>query len=204
MKIIVITGPSGSGKTSLAKKLMTELDNSHIISTDDFYKTGYVSNLLSHFINSYFDREVSHNQKLLKKTLNKILKNKEINYSYKYDFLRKRTEITYKKSSNIENLIIEGIFAMKLIKFISTNSYLLIRLKISKEICMKRISERDYIERGKSRKKSIEDFKKAWNIYHNKEKHYQIKGEGEEIIFKKDPNIKIIMEKLSNKSDEFI
>ena len=204
MRIIIISGPSGSGKTSLAKKLMTELNNSYIISTDNFYKTGYVSNLLSYFINSYFDREVSHNQKLLKKTLNKILKNKEINYSYKYDFLKKRTEITYKKFPNIENLIIEGIFAMKSIKLISNNSYLLIRLKISKEICMKRISERDYIERGKSRKKSIKDFKKAWNIYHNKEKHYQIKGEGEEIIFKKDPNIKIIMEKLSNKSDEFI
>ena len=65
---------------------------------------------------------------------------------------------------------------------------------------MKRISERDYIERGKSRKKSIEDFKKAWNIYHNKEKYYQIKGEGKELILKKDPNIKNIIEKLSNKN----
>ena len=44
MKIIIITGPSGSGKTSLAKKLMLELENSHIISTDDFYRTGLLSN----------------------------------------------------------------------------------------------------------------------------------------------------------------
>ena len=200
MKIIIITGPSGSGKTSLAKKLMFELENCHIISTDDFYRTGKISNLLSKFIGSYFDRRISHNSKLLRKTINKILKNKEINYSYKYDFLKKRTEITYKKFPNIENLIIEGIFAMKSIKLISNNSYFLIRLKISKEICMKRISERDYIERGKSRKKSIEGFKKAWNIYHNKEKYYQIKGEGKELILKKDPNIKNIIEKLSNKN----
>ena len=89
MKIIIITGPSGSGKTSLAKKLMFELENCHIISTDDFYKTGIISNFLSKFIESYFDRKISHNGKLLRKTINKILKNKEINYSYKYDFEKK-------------------------------------------------------------------------------------------------------------------
>ena len=66
MKIIIITGPSGSGKTSLAKKLMAELENCHMLSTDDFYKTGYFSNLYSYFIKSYFDREVSFNSKLLK------------------------------------------------------------------------------------------------------------------------------------------
>ena len=45
MKIIIITGPSGSGKTSLAKKLMAKLENCHVISTDDFYRTGKISNL---------------------------------------------------------------------------------------------------------------------------------------------------------------
>ena len=77
MKIIIITGPSGSGKTSLAKKLMFKLDNCHIISTDDFYRTGKISNLLSKFIDSYFDRKISHNSKLLRKTIrNLILENK--------------------------------------------------------------------------------------------------------------------------------
>ena len=154
MRIIIITGPSGSGKTSLAKKLLLELDNCHILSTDDFYKTGKLSNLLSKFIESYFDRGISLNKKLLRQTINIILRKKEIDYSYKYDFIKKRTEITHKKSLYIKNLIIEGIFTLELLKFISRNEYLLIRLELNKEICMKRIKERDYIERGKNKKKS--------------------------------------------------
>ena len=117
MKIIIITGPSGSGKTTLAKKLMFELENCQIISTDDFYRTGKLSNLLSKFINSYFDRKISHNSKLLRNTINKIIKNKEINYSYKYDFIKKRTEITQNKTINIENLIVEGILLWNYLNF---------------------------------------------------------------------------------------
>ena len=198
MKIIIITGPSGSGKTSLAKKLMAKLENCHVLSTDDFYKTGKISNLFSKFLESYFDKEISHNGKLLKKTINKILKNKEINYSYKYDFIRKKTEINYMKSFEIKNLIIEGIFTLELLKFFSSNDYLLIRLKLNKDICMRRIYERDHNERGKSKNKSIEDFKKAWNIYKNKDKSYKTSDNGKELIFKKDPNINTIIQNLSN------
>tara|TARA_Y100001978_G_scaffold93904_1_gene84129 strand:+ start:311 stop:916 length:606 start_codon:yes stop_codon:yes gene_type:complete len=199
MKIIIISGPSGSGKTTLAKKLMIELENCHIISTDDFYKTGKLSNLLSKLIKSYFDRKISHNGRLLKKTISKIIKNKEINYSLKYDFIKRRTEVNYSKSLNIKNLIIEGIFTLELLKFISRNDYILIRLKINKDVCMKRIKERDNIERGKSKRKSLEDFIKAWNIYEKKEKSYKISGKGKELIFKKDANINTILNKLSNK-----
>ena len=199
MKIIIITGPSGSGKTSLAKKLMAKLENCHVISTDDFYRTGKISNLLSKFLESYFDKQISHNGKLLKKTINNILINKEVNYSYKYDFIKKRTVIIHKKSSGIKNLIIEGIFTLELLKFISINDYLLIRLKINKEICMKRIHERDHIERGKSKGKSIEDFLRGWDIYKNKEEFYKVLDKGKELIFRKDPNIRTIIRKLSNK-----
>ncbi len=200
MKIIIITGPSGSGKTSLAKKLMIELEDCHIISTDDFYKTGKISNLLAKFIVSYFDRRISHNDKLLKRTINEILKNKKINYLYKYDFIRKKTEKIYKKKSFIKNLIIEGIFTLELLKFISKKDYLLIRLKIDKEICMKRIKKRDHIERGKSERSSIENFLKAWNIYKNKEKYFRINKKGKELIFKKEPDINTILKELSNKT----
>ena len=199
MEIIIITGPSGSGKSSLAKKLLVELENSVIISTDNFYKTGKISNLLSKFIDSYFDRKISLNSKLLKRTINEILKNKEINYSYKYDFVNKKTEITNNRRFCIKNLIIEGIFTLELLKFISKNDYLLIRLNINKEICLKRIIKRDYVERGKSKIKSTEDFIKAWKLYKNKEKLYEITEKGKELIFQKDPNMNVILKKLSNK-----
>ena len=75
----------------------------------------------------------------------------------------------------------------------------MIRLKINKDVCMKRIKERDNIERGKSKRKSLEDFIKAWNIYEKKEKSYKISGKGKELIFKKDANINTILNKLSNK-----
>jgi len=199
VKIIIIAGSSGSGKTTLAKKLMTELENCHVISTDDFYRTGTISNLLSKFIPSYFDRKISHNRKLLKKIINKILKDKEINYSYKYDFISKRTKITYKKSFYINYLIIEGIFSLELLKFISNNDYLLIRLKINKDLCMKRIYERDHIERGKSKKNSMNEFMRAWRIFNNKETSYKILDKGRELIFKKDPDVNVILNQLSNK-----
>ena len=51
----------------------------------------------------------------------------------------------------------------------------------------------------KARKKSIEDFLKAWNIYKNKEKFYKVLDKEKELIFKKDPNTKTILKKLSNK-----
>ena len=196
MKIILITGPSGSGKSTLAKRLQGELKNSHIVSTDDFYKTGIISNFLSKIVKSYYDKKISHNDKLLKKTICKILKNKKINYSYKYDFKKKMTEIIFKKSKNIENLIIEGIFTLELLKFISIKDYILIKLKIRKDICMKRIYERDYIERGKNKRKSITDFKNAWNIYIKKEKSYKSIDKEKELIFKNNPKIKTILKKI--------
>ena len=200
MRIIIIAGPSGSGKTSLAKKLSRELSNSYIISTDNFYKIGILSNFLSKLIKSYFDRKISLNGKLLKKTVNKILKNKKIDYSYEYDFIKKRTEIIYENPRIIDNLIIEGIFVLELLKSISIKNYLLIRLEISKDICMKRIYERDYYERGKNKIRSIEDFKRAWNIYKNKEKSYKGFIHGKELIFKNDPNINNIIKNISNKN----
>ena len=198
MKIIIITGPSGSGKTNLSKKLLAKLENSHLLSTDDFYKTGMLSNIRSYFIRSYFDKEISHDSKLLRKTISKILKNKKINYSYKYNFINKSTKIIYQYPSFINYLIIEGIFTLELLKFISNNNYLLIRLKTSMDICIKRIYKRDYLERGKSKKDIIKDFKRAWEIYQKKEELYKISENSNELIFKNDPNINTIIKKLSN------
>ena len=65
---------------------------------------------------------------------------------------------------------------------------------------MKRINERDQLERGKTKRTTMEEFIKAWNIYKNKEKSYKILDKDKELIFKKDPNMNTILKKLSNKS----
>ncbi len=196
MKLIIITGPSGSGKSSLGKALKSKLKNSHILCTDDFYKTGLISYLLSKVIKSYFDKIISLNQKLLKRDITEIIKNKKIDHIYNYDFKKKRINTIYKNSMHIENLIIEGIFGLNIINFISKYDYLLIRLKIDKEICKERIIERDQNERGKDQKKSIEDFQNAWEIYQIKEKINQRLNIKKELIFKKDPSIEVILKKL--------
>ncbi len=199
MKIIIITGPSGSGKTSLGDELLKNLRNSYIISTDDFYKTGLISNLLSLFINSYFDKKISHNDNLLKKYIKTILKNKSIDYYYKYDFKKKQRDIIYTKPKKIQILIIEGIFVMDLINFLSKYDYLLINLKINKSICMKRVIYRDQLERGKDKKKSIKDFKNAWKIYEFK-KNYNINIDNQRLlVFKQDSKVNDILQKLNMK-----
>ena len=198
MKIIIISGPSGSGKTSLAKLLKNKLNNSYIISTDDFYKTGIVSNIFSKIVKSYFDKRISNNGGLLKKTIRKILKNKKIDYFYKYDFKNKTKKIIYHNTISIENLIIEGIFSLELLDFVSDLDYLLIKLKINKNLCMKRSFYRDQIERGKEKENSIRDFKNGWEIYKQKEKSYKTLERKRELIYKKDEDLEIILKQLIN------
>jgi len=197
MQLIIITGPSGSGKTSLGKELLSNLQNAHIISTDDFYKTGLISNLLSKFIKSYYDKKISYNNKLVKNHLKKVLNDKKIDYYYKYDFKKKQRDIIYTKPKKIQILIIEGIFVMDLINFLSKYDYLLINLKINKSICMKRIIKRDQEERGKDREKSIEDFMQAWKIYKDKKNNTLNLDKERELVYKKDSKLEDILSKLN-------
>ena len=66
MKLIFISGPSGSGKTTLSKQIIGKIKNGIILSTDNYYKIGLKSKLLSKFIEGYFDKSISFNYKLLK------------------------------------------------------------------------------------------------------------------------------------------
>ena len=175
MKLIFITGPSGSGKTTISKYISKYLINSYILSTDNYYRTGFISNILSKIIKSYFDKLLSHEQRLIRKDINYILKNKSINHYYEYDFINKVTKKNIKNISNIQNLIIEGIFSLELTNFFSENQYLLIRLKENKRICRDRILERDCKERGKSKILNLNEFNNGWNIYQRKEKKYRSK-----------------------------
>ncbi len=92
MKLIFITGPSGSGKTTISKYIAKHLTNTYVLSTDNYYKTGFISKISSKIIKSYFDKFLSHDQKLIKKDIDYILNNKSINHYYEYDFINKVTE----------------------------------------------------------------------------------------------------------------
>ena len=196
MKLIFITGPSGSGKTTISKYISQYLTNSYILSTDNYYKTGLVSKISSKIIKSYFDKNFSHDQGLIRRDIDNIIKNNSINHYYKYDFIKKVTKKHLKKFSNIQNLIVEGIFSLELTDFFSENQYLLIRLKEKKCLCRKRILQRDIIERGKNNFFNLNEFNNAWNIYKNKEKKYRskiIRG----ITLRKDFDMDVLLKKLS-------
>ena len=168
MQIIIISGPSGSGKTTLSKQILNKLKNCLILSTDNYYKTGTISKIISRLIKSYYDREISLNYKLLKKDLNFIIDTGKSNHSYNYDFQKKIVEKSYKSSNKIDFLIIEGIFAKKILENFYDQKYFFIELNTDKFICMKRVINRDINERGKSKKIAKNDFLNSWDIYYNK------------------------------------
>ena len=196
MKIIFITGPSGSGKTTISNYISQYLTNTYVLSTDNYYKTGTISKISRKIIRSYFDKIISHEQILIKKDIDYILKHNSINHFYKYDFIKKATKKYLKNISNIQNLIVEGIFSLELTDFFSENQYLLIRLNEKKSICKERISERDSIERGKNKILNLYEFNNGWNLYKKKEKKYRskiIKG----INLKKDHDLDYLLKKLT-------
>jgi len=75
MKLIFISGPSGSGKTTLSNQIIKKNKNGIVLSTDNYYKTGLISKLLSKFVEGFFDKSISFNKKLLKKDFEFIYKN---------------------------------------------------------------------------------------------------------------------------------
>jgi len=167
MKLIVISGPTGSGKTTLAKKFLKELKNVIVLNTDNYYKIGIINKLLSIFVDCYFDRKISFNEKLLKKDLNFILESGESNHKYLYDFKKKSIKKVKKKESNIDYLIIEGIFTKYLLNNLDKYGYIHIELKIDKKSCMDRVIKRDLEERGKNKNNAKKDFLKSWKLYYN-------------------------------------
>ena len=198
MKIVFITGPSGSGKTTISHYISNYLVDSYVLSTDNYYKTGFISNIFSNIIKSYFDKIISHKQNLLKQDINYIFKNKSINHYYKYDFINKVNKKYLKNISNIQILIVEGIFSLELTDLFEENQYVLVRLKAEKNICRERVLKRDHKERGKNKNLSLNEFNNGWNIYQKKEKEYNSKiSKG--ITIKKSIDFDLLMKKLSKK-----
>ena len=196
MKLIFVSGPSGSGKTTLSKQIIGKIKKGFILSTDNYYKIGPISKLLSKFVEGYFDRSISFNYKLFKKDFNFILKNRISIHERSYDFEKRTINTFLKETNNIDFLIIEGIFAQEFSGTLLNQNYSFLELKINKNECMKRALQRDLKERGKAKKQAEDNFLKSWDIYYKKFTKKKIKNNSNAFTITKDTNIDQILEKL--------
>ena len=198
MKLIFVSGPSGSGKTTLSNQIILKIKNGTVLRTDNYYKTGLQSKLLSKFIEGYFDRSISFNYKLFKKDFNYILKNGiSINERF-YDFEKKTVNNYLNETNNINILIVEGIFAKEFSSTLCNQNYYFLELKIHKKDCMNRVLQRDSTERGKAKIQAKNDFLKSWEIYYAKFQNKSIKKNINEIIIKENTNIDHVIKKIFN------
>ena len=198
MKLIFISGPSGSGKTTLSNQIIEKIKNGIVLSTDNYYKTGLISKLLSKFVDGYFDRRISFDYKLFKKDFNFIINNGISIYERSYDFKKKKITNFSNETNNINFLIVEGIFAREFLKTLYNKNYFFLELKIHKNECMKRVVQRDSKERGKAKKLAENDFLKSWDIYYEKLKKKSIKNNKNKFIITKRTNIDHLLKIIFN------
>ena len=189
MKLIFISGPSGSGKTTLAKQILEKIKNGIVLNTDNYYKTGLISKLLSKLMVGYFDRSLSFNYKLFKKDFDFILNNRISINERSYDFEKKKIKNLLKAKNNIDFIIVEGIFVKEFSSTLFNQNYIFLEFKINKNECLKRVVQRDLTERGKTIKQAKNDFLKSWDIYYEKLKNKSAKRKKNEIFIKKNTNI---------------
>jgi len=198
MKLIFISGPSGSGKTTLSNQIIKQNKNGIVLSTDNYYKTGLISKLLSKFVEGFFDKSISFNNKLLKKDFEFIYANGISIRDRYYNFEKKTIQNFLNETNNISFLIVEGIFAKEFSRKIGNQKYYFLELKINRNECMKRVVQRDIKERGKAKKQAEKDFLKSWNIYYQKFKNKNIKDNANEFIITKNTNIDQILKNYLN------
>ncbi len=198
MKLIFISGPSGSGKTTLSNQIIKKNKNGIVLSTDNYYKTGLISKLLPKFIEGFFDRSFSFNNKLFKKDFDFIYKNGISICDRYYNFEKKTIQNILKETKNISFLIVEGIFAKEFSNTLNNKDYIFLEIKTKKNECMKRVVQRDIKERGKKKKQAENDFLKSWSIYYEKFKPLSIKNNKNKFIIEKSTDVDDIMKKLFN------
>ena len=198
MKLIFISGPSGSGKTTLSNQIIKKNKNGIVLSTDNYYKTGLISKLLTKFVKGFFDRSISFNKRLFKKDFDFIYKNGISICDRYYDFEKKTIQNILNETNNISFLIVEGIFAKEFSNTLKNKDYIFLEIKTKKIECMKRVVQRDIKERGKDEKQAENDFLKSWDIYYEKFKPHSIKNNTNKFIIKKNTDINKILRKLFN------
>ena len=194
MKLIFISGPSGSGKTTLSNQIIKKNKNGIVLSTDNYYKTGLISKLLPKFVEGFFDRSISFNNKLFKKDFDFIYKNGISICDRYYNFEKKTIQNILNETNNISFLIVEGIFAKEFANTLNNQNYYFLEIKTKKNECMKRVVQRDLNERGKDKKQAKNDFLKSWDIYYKKFKPNSIKKN--KFIIRKKTDIDHIMKKI--------
>jgi uridine kinase len=198
MKLIFISGPSGSGKTTLSNQIILKNKNGFVLSTDNYYKTGLISKLISKFVEGYFDRRISFNFKLFKKDFDFIVKNRFSIQDRYYNFEKKRIKNILNQTNNISFLIVEGIFAKEFSNTLDNQNYFFLEIKINKNDCMNRVLHRDSKERGKDKKQAVNDFLKSWDIYYEKFKTNSKINISNNFIIEKNTDIENILKKLFN------
>ena len=196
MKLIFISGPSGSGKTTLSNQIILKNKNGFVLSTDNYYKTGLISKLLSKFIEGYFDKMISFNYKLFKKDFDFIVKNGISVQDRNYNFKKKKIQNILNETKNISYLIVEGIFAEEFSKTIYNLNYYFLEIKDKKNECMKRVVKRDFKERGKDKKQAKIDFLKSWDIYYEKFKTNKTKNHTNKFIINNKTDMDNLLKKL--------
>jgi len=198
MKLIFISGPSGSGKTTLSNQIIKKYKNGIILSTDNYYKTGLISKILSKFIEGFFDRSISFNNKLFKKDFDYIYKNGIAIYDRYYNYEKKTIQNILNETNNISFLIVEGIFAKEFSKTLNNKDYTFLEIKTKKNECMKRVVQRDIKERGKKKKQAEEDFLRSWDIYYKKFENKKINNNTNKLTITKNTNIDQILKNYLN------
>jgi len=198
MKLILISGPSGSGKTTLSNQIIKKNKNGIVLSTDNYYKTGLISKLISKFVEGFFDRSISFNNKLFKKDFDFINKNRISIRERYYNFEKRTIQNILNETNNISFLIVEGIFAKEFSNTLKNKDYIFLEIKTKKNECMKRFVQRDIKERGKDKKQAENDFLKSWDIYYKKFKTNSIKNNTNKFIIEENTDIDHILKKLFN------
>ena len=198
MHLIVISGPSGSGKTTLSEKILKNIKNGIILNTDNYYRTGILSQILSRTLTSYFDRKISFNFGLFKRDLEFIVKNGFSNFCFEYNFKSRSIKKVYQNTKNIKFLIIEGIFGQEILKTLSKENCLLIKLKANKQTCLNRVIKRDFLERGKSKDLAKRDFIKAWELFHENKNKCNSRNYFNTIVIKKKSDIDLLLKTIIN------
>ena len=173
-------------------------DSGIVLSTDNYYKTGLISKLLPKFVEGFFDRSISFNNKLFKKDFDFIYMNGISIFDRYYNFEKKTIQKILKEKNNISFLIVEGIFAKEISNTLNNKDYIFLEIKTKKNECMRRVVQRDIKERGKNKKQAENDFLKSWSIYYEKFKPNSIKNNTNKFIIEKNADIDKILRKLFN------